>query len=99
MKRTAELRAADVDRQTIADRLRVAVHEGRPELAEYDQRRLQAYAARAYRELDALVADLPCRSSLLAAAAGRPACSLLSTPDSAVSLPASSTRCRISAAS
>jgi hypothetical protein len=71
--RMAELRAADVDRQAIADRLRMAVDEGRLDLAEYDQRLPQAYLARTYRELDALVADLPAHPSLAAATAGRPA--------------------------
>ncbi|WP_413775618.1 DUF1707 SHOCT-like domain-containing protein [Micromonospora sp. RTGN7] len=53
------MRAADEDRQTVADRLRSAVDEGRLDLHEYDERLQRAYTARTYGELDALVADLP----------------------------------------
>ncbi|MFF5217126.1 DUF1707 domain-containing protein [Micromonospora sp. NPDC000442] len=53
------MRAADADRQAIADRLRVALDEGRLDLHEYDDRLQRAYAARTYAELDALVGDLP----------------------------------------
>jgi Domain of unknown function (DUF1707) len=54
-----ELRAADSDRAKVADRLRVALDEGRLSLAEYDERLQQAYAAKTYGELDKLLADLP----------------------------------------
>ncbi|WBB92778.1 DUF1707 domain-containing protein [Verrucosispora sp. WMMC514] len=53
------MRAADSDRQAVADRLRVALDEGRLDLHEYDDRLQRAYAARTYAELDALVGDLP----------------------------------------
>jgi hypothetical protein len=53
------LRAADDDRQWVADRLRVALDQGRLGLAEYDDRLRAAYAARTYAELDALLDDLP----------------------------------------
>ncbi|MCM0673767.1 DUF1707 domain-containing protein, partial [Micromonospora phytophila] len=53
------MRAADADRQAVADRLRVAVDEGRLDLHEYDERLQRAYAARTYAELDLLLADLP----------------------------------------
>ncbi|SCG55466.1 protein of unknown function [Micromonospora coxensis] len=53
------MRATDGDRQTVADRLRVAVDEGRLSLAEYDERLQRAYGARTYGELDAVLADLP----------------------------------------
>jgi hypothetical protein len=53
------LRAADGDRQAVADRLRAALDEGRLEFHEYDSRLGQAYAAKTYGELDPLVADLP----------------------------------------
>ncbi|WP_233600116.1 DUF1707 domain-containing protein [Micromonospora sp. M71_S20] len=53
------MRAADADRQAVAERLRVAVDEGRLDLHEYDERLQRAYASRTYGELDALVVDLP----------------------------------------
>ncbi|WP_199180236.1 DUF1707 domain-containing protein [Verrucosispora sp. ts21] len=53
------MRAADADRQVIADRLRVALDEGRLNLHEYDERLQRAYAARTYADLDDLVRDLP----------------------------------------
>jgi hypothetical protein len=59
MQRRGEMRAADADRQLVAERLRVAVDEGRLDLYEYDERLRAAYAAKTYAELDALVADLP----------------------------------------
>jgi hypothetical protein len=53
------LRAADADRQTVADRLRGALDEGRLDFHEYDARLRDAYAAKTYGELDRLIADLP----------------------------------------
>ncbi len=53
------MRAADADRQFVADRLRDALNEGRIDLSEYDDRLKQAYAARTYGELDTLLHDLP----------------------------------------
>jgi Domain of unknown function (DUF1707) len=55
------LRAADVDRQKVADQLKEALDEGRLTLHEYDDRVRDVYAARTYRELLVLVADLPRR--------------------------------------
>jgi hypothetical protein len=54
-----EMRAADGDRQTVADKLRVALEEGRLDLHEYDERLQQAYGAKTYGELDVLLTDLP----------------------------------------
>ncbi|WP_410815028.1 DUF1707 domain-containing protein [Micromonospora sp. 067-2] len=54
-----EMRAADADREAVADRLRVALGEGRLDLHEYDERLQRAYAARTYAELDVLLTDLP----------------------------------------
>ncbi|MFG1841265.1 DUF1707 SHOCT-like domain-containing protein [Micromonospora sp. NPDC049175] len=54
-----EMRAADADREVVADRLRVALGEGRLDLHEYDERVQRAYAARTYAELEALLTDLP----------------------------------------
>jgi hypothetical protein len=53
------LRAADTDRQKIADQLKESLDEGRLTLHEYDERIRDAYAARTYRELLQLVSDLP----------------------------------------
>lgn len=55
----AHQRAADADRQAVADRLRVALDEGRLDFHEYDGRLRDAYTAKTYGELDRLVADLP----------------------------------------
>ncbi|MEV4810499.1 DUF1707 SHOCT-like domain-containing protein [Micromonospora avicenniae] len=53
------MRAADADRQVVAEQLRVALDEGRLDLHEYDERLGRAYSARTYGELDALLTDLP----------------------------------------
>src|SRR5690348_17197532 len=53
------LRAADADRQKIADQLKAALDEGRLSLHEYDDRVRIAYAAKTYKDLLLLVADLP----------------------------------------
>ena len=54
-----DLRAGDADRERVAERLRAALDEGRLNLYEYDDRLREAYAAKTYAELDALLADLP----------------------------------------
>ena len=54
-------RAADADREAVAERLRIAAGEGRIDLAELDERLDQAYAAKTYGQLRILVADLPVR--------------------------------------
>jgi hypothetical protein len=53
------LRAADVDREFVAERLRAALNEGRLTLTEYDDRLQEAYQARTYGDLKMLLADLP----------------------------------------
>ena len=53
------MRAADADRQKIADQLKAALDEGRLSLHEYDDRVSEAYAARTYADLLGLVTDLP----------------------------------------
>ena len=73
MTHAPELRAGDADRQAAADRLRAAHDEGRLDLAEYDRRLAEAYAAVTYADLDRLFTDLPARSSSPA-----PACSVAS---------------------
>ncbi|HYB48892.1 MAG TPA: DUF1707 domain-containing protein [Streptosporangiaceae bacterium] len=55
----ASTRAGDADREAVAERLRVAAGEGRIEPWELEERLGQAYGARTYGELAALVADLP----------------------------------------
>jgi hypothetical protein len=54
-----EMRAADADRQAVADKLKAALDEGRLDLHEYDERLQRAYAAKTYGDLDGLLTDLP----------------------------------------
>src|SRR5690242_20208884 len=54
-----ELRASHEDRDRVAEQLRVAAGDGRLTGAELDERLELALTARTYRELAALVADLP----------------------------------------
>jgi hypothetical protein len=65
-----EMRAADADRQAVADKLKVALEEGRLDLHEYDERLQQAYAAKTYGDLDGLLTDLP--TAKIAASAPAP---------------------------
>ena len=58
-------RAADADREAIAEILRVAAAEGRIDFEELDDRLGQAYSAKTYGQLRALVADLPAQPALL----------------------------------
>jgi uncharacterized protein DUF1707 len=51
-------RAGDADREAVAEQLRVAADDGRIDLAELDERLGLAYAAKTFRDLDVLVADL-----------------------------------------
>ncbi len=53
------MRAADTDRQKVADQLKTALDEGRLTLHEYDERVGLAYAAKTYQELLMLLTDLP----------------------------------------
>ncbi|PZS40470.1 MAG: hypothetical protein DLM62_02760 [Pseudonocardiales bacterium] len=53
------MRAADADRERVAEQLGSAHADGRVDLTEYDERVQQAWAARTYGELDALTVDLP----------------------------------------
>jgi hypothetical protein len=55
----SSLRASDVDRQRVAERLHRAHDEGRISLLEFDERLAAAYAARTYAELAPLTSDLP----------------------------------------
>lgn len=55
----AEKRVGDDDRSVVAEQLRVALEQGRLELAEYDDRVSRAYTAKTYGDLDELLADMP----------------------------------------
>jgi hypothetical protein len=55
----ASLRASDTDREQLVDVLKGAFSEGRLTQDEYTHRMEQAYTAKTYGELRALVADLP----------------------------------------
>jgi hypothetical protein len=52
------LRASDADRESVAERLRVASVEGRIDSEELEQRLAEVYAARWVSDLDRLVADI-----------------------------------------
>ncbi|MBF4999890.1 DUF1707 domain-containing protein [Nocardia sp. BSTN01] len=66
------VRASDADREKIVERLRSAMNEGRLNLAEFDDRVQQVYAARTYGELSPVLSDLPAvREQPGAARAGR----------------------------
>lgn len=54
-----EMRAADADRQAVANELKAALEEGRLDLHEYDERLQRAYAAKTYGDLQPLLSDLP----------------------------------------
>ena len=56
------MRVSDAERQVAAERLRVAMSEGRLDLTEYDSRLGRAYAAVTYADLDQLFTDLPAHS-------------------------------------
>jgi Flp pilus assembly protein TadB len=59
MARRATLRAADADREHVAECLRNATAEGRLRPHELEERLEATFSARSYGELDAVVADLP----------------------------------------
>lgn len=58
-QRPGKLRAADADREAVAEVLRTAAGDGRLDPGELDERLTAAYAARTYADLEPLVADLP----------------------------------------
>jgi hypothetical protein len=57
--RDPEIRAADADRERIAERLRNSHAEGRLDLSEFQERLERCYDAKTMGELDVLVKDLP----------------------------------------
>jgi hypothetical protein len=64
-ERRPDLRVSDRDRQAAAERLRLAMGEGRLDLVEYDDRLARAYAAVTYADLEPLFADLPPASAMV----------------------------------
>lgn len=59
LPRPPEWRMSDVDRERVAERLRVAVGEGRLTLEEFEQRLSGVLAARTFGEVSPYVADIP----------------------------------------
>jgi Domain of unknown function (DUF1707) len=57
--RESHLRAADADREQIADQLRTGHTDGRLDLNEFQQRLERCYDAKTFGELSVLVSDLP----------------------------------------
>ncbi len=57
--RDSHLRAADADREQVADQLRAGHAEGRLDLDEFQHRLDQCYEAKTFGDLAVLVADLP----------------------------------------
>lgn len=55
----ASMRASDADREATAERLRVALVEGRLDISEYDERLTAAYGALTMGDLAKLIEDLP----------------------------------------
>ncbi|SDP73948.1 protein of unknown function [Actinopolyspora xinjiangensis] len=54
-----EMRASDAEREETAERLRLALNEGRLDIAEFDERVGRAYAAVTRGDLEPLTRDLP----------------------------------------
>ncbi|ASU80594.1 DUF1707 domain-containing protein [Actinopolyspora erythraea] len=54
-----EMRASDAEREEVAERLRLALNEGRLGIAEFDERVGRAYAAVTRGDLEQLTRDLP----------------------------------------
>jgi DUF1707 SHOCT-like domain len=57
--RDPNLRAADADRERVAERLRKGNAEGRLDMTEFQQRLERCYEAKTYGDLEELVRDLP----------------------------------------
>jgi hypothetical protein len=79
-----EPRAGDAEREQVAEKLRVAAGAGRIDLAELEDRLDQAYRAKTYSELNALLADLPDSRPAGALATPAPETMLLKTHGSTV---------------
>src|SRR3954470_5257647 len=70
-ERRPELRVSDRDREAAAERLRLALGEGRLDLLEYDDRLARAYAAVTHADLAPLFTDLPPASEMAEPVPGR----------------------------
>lgn len=68
----SEMRAADDDRERVADVLRTAHGEGRLTQDELLERIEATYEARTFRDLDSVIADLPMQRSATNALVGKP---------------------------
>lgn len=68
-----EMRAADVDREAVADALRSHCSAGRLEVAEFEERLSAALTARTLGDLDQLLTDLPSERPTRAPASDDPA--------------------------
>jgi Flp pilus assembly protein TadB len=62
--RDPTLRAADADRERVAERLRTSHAEGRIDMDEFQQRLERCYDAKTFGELGELVRDLPRQNEL-----------------------------------
>ena len=83
------IRAADADRERVADVLREAVAQGRISFDELDERLDQAYAAKTYADLEAITRDLPASGTVAppaATAAGYPVDRIGGTPGATFSV-------------
>jgi hypothetical protein len=68
-----ELRAADADRERVAEILRDALAEGRLDMAEFEERLEATYQARTYGELAPITRDLPAAGTAPAVSLSKPA--------------------------
>jgi hypothetical protein len=65
-------RAADADRRRVEELLRTAYNDGRLTLVEFEDRLERVHESRTYRDLEAILVDLPYDHSFLRAYAGLP---------------------------
>lgn len=77
-----DLRCSDSDREKVAEALRSAMADGRIDLDELQERLDRTYAARTYRDLEPVIADLPGGAGV-PLPAGRPTPSLRPGADAA----------------
>jgi hypothetical protein len=80
------LRVSDAERQAAAERLRLALADGRLDFVEYDDRLAKAFLAVTYADLDVLFTDLPATTTRPRSAA--PAVGASSLPAAARAVPA-----------
>lgn len=68
-----DLRAADADRERVAEQLRDAMAEGRLDMEEFEERLEATYKARTYGELEPITRDLPAVGAKLSMVKAGPA--------------------------